>query len=397
MKNSANSPVFKTSDLVPEAASFVYNLYKEKLPESLTYHTYQHAVEVAGAVNKIGGKTDLNPNEIALVSLAAWFHDTGYLEDYCQHLDNSIRIATDYLQSKGVPSAEISDVEGLIRFIHSGRDPESELEQILNDANLVHAGSKNFQERSTNLRLEWERAQNCTLSDAEWAERQLQFLTGVRYTTAHARKKYEKRRIKNLRAVHQTLALTLGSANLPEAPPEAKEVPTRGIETMFRNIYRTHIDLSAIADSKANIMISVNAILMSIIISYVSTRLQTDPWLIVPSASLLVSCLVAIVFAILSARPKVSNRAYSLSEIRKSRANILFFGNFANMPLDDFRLGIRELMLDADALYDNMITDLHSLGAVLQKKYHLLWISYSVFMTGLILSVVLFGVFFYLA
>jgi hypothetical protein len=64
------------------------------------------------------------------------------------------------------------------------------------------------------------------------------------------------------------------------------------------------------------------------------------------------------------------------------------------MPKDDYVKGLEELMQDSRRLYDNMARDLHGLGNVLAKKYKLLRISYSVFMVGLVLSVLSFiGVF----
>lgn len=164
---------------------------------------------------------------------------------------------------------------------------------------------------------------------------------------------------------------------------------------MFRTAYRNHINLSSIADSKANIMISVNAILMSIIVSFVSTRLQQDPWLMVPAGCMLVTSLAAIVFAILAARPKVTSKVYTVEDVHRNRANILFFGNFVNMELDDFTLGMRELMGDWDKLYDTMISDVYSLGKVLDRKYRLLWFSYSIFMAGLVVTVTVFMLLFF--
>lgn len=397
MKNAISSPAAEVTGLLPEAAAFVYNAYKEKLPESILFHTYQHAVDVAAAARKIAGKARLDDHTQTLVTLAAWFHDIGYTESYEEHLGASIRITTDFLESRGVPEEEIAQIVSLIRFVHSGEEPSSEPETVLYDANLSFAGGKLFFDRSARLRMEWERVYGCTFTEGEWAERQLAFLTAIQFHTAYGRKKFEKRRHRNLRAVHDTLAVHLGPEELRQQTTN-KEVPERGIETMFRTTYRNHINLSSIADSKANIMISVNAILLSIIISFVSTRLQTDPWLLVPSASLTITCLVAIVFAILSARPKVTNESYTLEDIRRSsETNILFFGNFTNMPLHDFTIGVRELMHDRDILYDNMISDIYSLGHVLQRKYRLLWISYTAFMAGLVVSVGLFGIFFYLS
>src|SRR5690606_1711714 len=108
----------------------------------------------------------------------------------------------------------------------------------------------------------------------------------------------------------------------------------------------------------------------------VSTRLQADPWLLIPATAMLMTSLVAIVFAILSARPKVTSQVYTLEDIRQNRANILFFGNFVNLGLREFNVGMKEIMSDWDRLYDSMINDLYSLGQVLSKKYRLLWLSY---------------------
>lgn len=159
---------------------------------------------------------------------------------------------------------------------------------------------------------------------------------------------------------------------------------------MFRTSYRTHIELSAIADNKSNIMISINGIIISIIIASISPKIDSNPWLLIPTAVLLLTCLGSLIFAVLSAIPRVSKSLITLKDVREKKANILFFGNFYTMPKDDYVEGLEELMQDSRRLYDNMARDLHGLGNVLAKKYKLLRISYSVFMVGLVLSVLCF-------
>lgn len=169
---------------------------------------------------------------------------------------------------------------------------------------------------------------------------------------------------------------------------------TRGIETMFRTSYRTHIDLSGLADTKANIMISINGIIISILLASISPKIDANPWLLLPTTFLLVGCVVAIVYAVLAARPRVSSSVVTLDHVRDNRANILFFGNFVSLPEEDFVEGMTELMADTDRLYTNMIRDLYSLGGVLSRKFRLLRISYNLFMVSLVVGVALFiGVF----
>ncbi len=168
----------------------------------------------------------------------------------------------------------------------------------------------------------------------------------------------------------------------------------RGVSDMFRTSYRTHIELSAIADNKSNIMISINGIIISIIIASISPKIDSNPWLLIPTAALLLTCLGSMIYAVLSARPRVSKEPVSLDDVRANRANILFFGNFHTMERADYVEGMEELMQDSTRLYDNMARDIHGLGVVLAKKYRLLRISYNIFMVGLILSVFSFiGVF----
>jgi hypothetical protein len=164
----------------------------------------------------------------------------------------------------------------------------------------------------------------------------------------------------------------------------------RGIETMFRTSYRTHVDLSALADNKANIMIGINGIIMSVLIASISPKIDANLWLIVPTTILLVGLLISLVFAILAARPRVTEQHFTLEDIQEDRANILFFGNFVHLTSDEYVEGMRTLMEDTDRLYTNMIRDLHGLGTVLRRKFELLRTSYTVFMWSLAIGVVAF-------
>ena len=128
---------------------------------------------------------------------------------------------------------------------------------------------------------------------------------------------------------------------------------SRGVETMFRTSYRTNMDLSSLADSKANIMISINGIIISIIIASISPKIDANPWLLVPTSILLLTCLFSMSMAVLAARPRLNSKVIDLDSVRRNNANILFFGNFVNMPEDDFLTGMKELLQDTDRLYIN--------------------------------------------
>ncbi|SMO69961.1 Pycsar system effector family protein [Gracilimonas mengyeensis] len=161
----------------------------------------------------------------------------------------------------------------------------------------------------------------------------------------------------------------------------------RGVSDMFRTSYRTHVELSGIADNKSNILISINGIIISIIIAAISPKIDSNPWLLIPTSILLITCLASLIYAILAARPRVSKEKVTLEDVRANRSNILFFGNFFKLSREDFVIGMEELMTDSERLYDTMARDLYGLGSVLAEKFRLLRIAYNLFMVGLVLSV----------
>ncbi len=164
----------------------------------------------------------------------------------------------------------------------------------------------------------------------------------------------------------------------------------RGIETMFRTAYHVQMDLTGLADNKANMMISINGIIISIIIAAVAPKLDTNPWLLLPTMVFLLGTLVSIVYAILAARPRVSSVPITLQDLEHSQGNILFFGDFANLQEDDFVEGMLDLIDRRPLMYETMIRNIYGLGLVLRKKFALLQIAYTVFMLALIMGVLSF-------
>jgi hypothetical protein len=166
-----------------------------------------------------------------------------------------------------------------------------------------------------------------------------------------------------------------------------EKTPDRGVETMFRTTSRNHFTLSSIADSKAGTLISISALIISIILSVLVRRIEEQQELIIPTIMLLITLLGTIIFAVLSTRPKVTSFNLSRDDVKKRKGNLLFFGNFMNMSVEDYEWGMQELMADREYLYNNLIRDIYYLGLVLGKKYKYLRIAYNIFMYGLIVSV----------
>ena len=163
--------------------------------------------------------------------------------------------------------------------------------------------------------------------------------------------------------------------------------PDRGIQTMYRVTLRNHIKLSDIADTKANILLSVNAIILSITLSILFPKLDkaANNYLVIPTIMF-----VAMIFSILATRPKVTSGKFTKADVENRKVNLLFFGNFHQMSLEDFKEGMKEIMQDKEYLYDSLMKDLYYLGKVLDQKYKILRYAYNIFMFGIIFSVISF-------
>ena len=168
--------------------------------------------------------------------------------------------------------------------------------------------------------------------------------------------------------------------------------PERGIDTMFRTTLNNHNNLSGLVDNKANILLSVNAIIISVSLTTIIPKLDnpSNAHLIIPTLILIISSAIAITFTILATRPSITKGSFTRKEVDEKKVNLLFFGNFYKMPYEDYNWAMNELMKDKEYVYNSMIKDLYHLGIVLEKKYRLLRVAYTIFMFGIIISVIAF-------
>jgi len=164
----------------------------------------------------------------------------------------------------------------------------------------------------------------------------------------------------------------------------------KGLETMMVVNARNHMQLTAMADHKANIMISTNSIVLSLMVGLLLGRLSSYPFLIVPTLIFVAVSLSSLIFAILSTRPRITSGIFDREELLQKKVNLLFFGSYHNSAFEDFEWGMKEMMVDRDYLYSSMFATIYQMGKVLAVKYRYLRLSYNTFMYGLVVAVVAF-------
>ncbi len=391
----------ESNSIVSKAREFSEKILSEKLPEEIVYHSLDHTKEVVHAALEIGKNSGLNDAELEILELAAWFHDLGFSKTIANHEDCSAEIALEFFGKHGYEDKKATQVVGCIMATKMPQTPRNLMEESICDADLLHLATEEYFEKAKLLRQEMEVIKDQKISPLEWMKMNRSFIKSHTFFTDYARKTYGEQEQENLNRVKKKLKkmkqgkevenLQQKVEDLKLKVKEAKELkPTRGIETMFRLTSKNHLDLSAMADNKANIMISINSIILSVLLSVLIRKLEEYPHLTIPALVMTVVCLITIVFSILATRPNVSRGKFTRDDIISKKTNLLFFGNFHSMNLKDYEWGMKEMLKDADYLYSSLIRDIYFLGVVLGKKYKLLRISYTIFMFGIILSVLSF-------
>jgi HD superfamily phosphodiesterase len=383
--------------------NFVFALFRNRLPAQAVYHDFTHTEQVVGFAEEIGQAEGLDQEQMEILMTAAWLHDTGYTEVVDDHESKSQDIARSFLEENSYPEKKIKEVLDCIGATKMPQSPGNLLGRILCDADLYHLGSDEFGEKSDLLRLELSLLCGQEFTDREWLEKNELFLQEHSYFTDYAYAHLGKKKSQNWMAIKKNLKKLLAKEEERKAKEKTKkesvklkkvngDSPDRGIQTMYRVTLRNHIKLSDIADTKANILLSVNAIILSITLSILFPKLdkQANNYLIVPTILFLATTIVAMIFSILATRPKITAGKFTQIDVKNRKVNLLFFGNFHQMSLDDFQEGMHEIMRDKEYLYDSLMKDLYYLGKVLDRKYRILRYAYNIFMFGIIFSVISF-------
>ncbi|HUC81879.1 MAG TPA: Pycsar system effector family protein [Flavisolibacter sp.] len=394
------------SQLLNAARTYVTDVFQHKVKPEFVFHNMEHTEDVVEACSHMADYYQLNEEDRLVLMLSAWFHDVGYAGGQAEgHEELSVQMATQFLQTRQVDDAIIQRIASCIQATRMPQSPVSLIEKILCDADLFHLSTEDFKARNSLLKQERENLLGHKIDKKEWRKNNIQFLSEHKYYTDYGQDMLEHKKMDNIalfqkkgdikkavEAVENDHAFPYSTSMNSLLDPQTRKMTDRGVQTMFRTTSNNHFELSALADGKANIMISVNAIIISVVLTVLLTRLPYYPQYLIPTIILVLVCLGAMIFAILATRPSISGGQFTEDDIRQKRANLLFFGNFYRMRHEDYQWGMNEMLKDKEYLYNSMIKDIYYLGIVLARKYRLLRVAYTIFMWGLILAVIAFAV-----
>jgi predicted metal-dependent HD superfamily phosphohydrolase len=400
--------------ILKQISDYAVTYYKTHAIPSLVYHNREHTEYMSSKAVQIANHYQVSDRDFFIVMAAAWFHDLGYMVDIQQHEEESAKLAEAFLKEQQISADDIAEVKNCIMATKMPQDPKNLLERILCDADLFHLGTDDFSSKDKLMLKEQNALYNSDISKQEWRRTSIKFLQKHHYHTDYCQVLLNDTKEKNIQKLQKKVAEVDERNHVKESKDNSevtqvshtiviedtdvdkhdiskkKDRPDKGIETMFRISSSNHQRLSDMADNKANIMITVNSIILSAIISLLLRRLGEYEYLIIPTFILLSVSLLAMTFSILATRPSIPEGVFTRKDVDESKVNLLFFGNFYKMGLDDYSYGMVKMMEDKDFLYGSLIRDVYAQGVVLGKKYRLLRIAYNIFMFGLIVSVLAF-------
>ena len=168
----------------------------------------------------------------------------------------------------------------------------------------------------------------------------------------------------------------------------------RAKETLFRVSYQHQSKLIQIADYKANMIISLSTMIISALIAIIGygavsgNGIEFNSKFFIPVVGIVLFSLVALIFAIQAARPKLLMTRNSEAQAQKS--SLLFFGVIARHSQQDYLAKMKTLMGSDTEMYEQMTIDLHNQGIILKRKYNLLVYAYQVLKYGFLINVLLF-------
>ena len=384
------------SDIVQETEQFVTDILVNQLDPKILYHNLKHTQRVVKSTIELIDHHELSDKEKEHLLISAWLHDTGYSKGTKNHEETGCTIAEEFLSKQNYDKEDIEEVKRLIMATKMDHAPSDVLENIIRDADASHFAKKSYWETTDFLKEELKLLGIANFSNKEWRDKNIKmFRDKHQFYTDYAKENWQEGKEQNLRQLIKDKKTEKEIAKKEALKAKYKsESPDRGIQTLFRVTLKNHLTLSDIADTKANILLSVNAIIISVALSNLIPKLDnpSNSYLIYPTLIFIIFSVVSMVMAVLATRPNVTSGKFSKEDVEQKKVNLLFFGNFHKMTLKDYEWAIQELVKDKDYIYSSLTKDLYFLGLVLNRKYNILRWTYTIFMIGIVISVIAFGI-----
>jgi len=397
------------SNTLAEIAKQIESYTQQKIKKAsdiFIYHTHAFQIRMGNNIEEVGRASGLDDKAIELLKISKDIVILTELENKTRSIDFDKRdkemhkVLNRLAEHFNIPDKAKHDIGDNLHSFSPLITPESEKQKVFWDAHIKDfiggKGRQRLQDLYEELVL-----RDFNLGKATWIDNLLGYLDNTQVHTEYGKdniqkgidklKKSVEKEKKDLIKRNESLLkkeLNISDVEIKKLKKnleKSKGRDDRGIQTLFRTTLKNHYTLNEMVDKKANIMITVNSIILSLVLGGIIGKEEDQHSATYISIILLVIIsAVSIFYAILSIRPVKTQGNFSEEMIREKKGNLLYFGNFHKMNFREFEWAFLQLLNDKDYLYGSMIRDYYHLAEGLNKKYEYIRKSLNVFLFGFI-------------
>ena len=191
--------------LINKVENYVNGMILKIQSDKKYYHGMDHTLDVVKISKQIAISEGLSDDDLELLIIAAWFHDTGYLFCNDGHEIQSSIYAREFLEKESYPKTKINSIINCIKATAIPQKPKNLLEEILCDADLHHLGLPDSEERGKLLRKELKETGVKDFSDIEWYKMSYDFMINHYYFTDYANKNFNEQKFLNLKKIENKI------------------------------------------------------------------------------------------------------------------------------------------------------------------------------------------------
>lgn len=385
-------------------------------PDRIVYHNIKWAKRLESFIEMITEKAELSEREMKLGMICSWIIASSYegvkfkfAKDgnmSANDKEEALKAAQEYFENVTVDKEVQSEILAVLNESFYPSRPVSNVGKLVHDAitsDIVTSGKKSVKKIYEEMILA-----DVDISRRRWYDIAEEFIANLEFNLdccqvelqpeleklALDLAKEKKKMIKSSElALKKELDISdIELKELKKNLQKSKGRDDRGIQTLFRTTSKNHYTLNEMVDKKASIMITVNSIILSLVLGGIIGEINDHghPHIsaqTLPIFTLTVTSMLSIIFALVSIRPIETHGEFTEDEVRNKEGNLLYYGNFHNMAERDFEWAFMQMMNDKDFMYGSMIKDLYYQGQKLSKKYKHIRISLTIFLIGLVVSV----------
>ncbi len=163
-----------------------------------------------------------------------------------------------------------------------------------------------------------------------------------------------------------------------------KEKLSKLAPTFFKNALRSNLDLTALADTKAGILISINGFILTVSVTASGFAIH-NAMMTYAFVAIILTSLGSIIFAVLAVKPRKKDKLVKKEHL-DGYSSLLYYQDMADVSPSEYSKEMNRALFSSEESTEEMITHLHILGVEIKKKYFWLTQAYTFFSLGLIIS-----------